>query len=78
MEITGQSASESLALPYYHFLSTNIDSYWTLHFDTSPRTVHSLNGLMRRDPRVIRWTILKLGEKPEDIATIHEKTARRN
>jgi len=23
---------------------------------------------MRRDPRVIRWTILKLGEKVEDVA----------
>jgi len=41
--------------------------YWTMHFDTSPRTLHSLNSIMRGDPRVIRWTMLKLGEKLEDV-----------
>ena len=49
-------------------------SYWTLHFDTGPRTVHSLNGLMRRDPRVIRWTTVKLADRPEELAKVHEKT----
>ncbi|KAJ7217957.1 ribosomal protein S6, partial [Mycena pura] len=45
-----------------------IGDYWTMHFDTAPRTLLTLNSLMRRDPRVIRWTILKLGSRPEDIA----------
>ncbi|KAG5353766.1 putative 28S ribosomal protein S6, mitochondrial [Termitomyces sp. J132] len=42
--------------------------YWTLHFDTAPRTLRTLNAIMRRDPRVIRWTVLKLADKVEDIA----------
>jgi len=45
-----------------------IGEYWTMHFDTSPRTLRSLNSIMRRDPRVIRWTVLNLGSKLEDIA----------
>jgi small subunit ribosomal protein S6 len=44
------------------------NSYWTLHFDTAPRTLRTLNSIMRRDPRVIRWTVLRLGTKVEDIA----------
>ena len=43
-------------------------SYWTMHFDASPRTLRSLNGIMRRDPRVIRWNVLKLGDEVEDLA----------
>ncbi|KAF5370879.1 hypothetical protein D9758_002011 [Tetrapyrgos nigripes] len=46
----------------------NIGDYWTLHFDTSPRTLQSLNKIMRQDPLVIRWTVLKLGSKVEDVA----------
>ncbi|KAJ7072242.1 ribosomal protein S6 [Mycena amicta] len=45
-----------------------IGDYWTMHFDTAPRTLLTLNSLMRQDPRVIRWTVLKLGSRPEDIA----------
>ncbi|KAJ7497389.1 ribosomal protein S6 [Mycena latifolia] len=45
-----------------------IGDYWTMHFDTAPRTLLTLNSLMRRDPRVVRWTVLKLGSRPEDIA----------
>jgi len=51
--------------------------YWTMHFDTSPRTLHSLNSIMRGDPRVIRWTMLKLGEKLEDVVKSPEKTCDR-
>lgn len=47
---------------------TSRHSYWTLHFDTSPTTLRTLNGIMRRDPRVLRWTVLKLGDRVEDIA----------
>ena len=31
---------------------------------------------MRRDPRVIRWTILKLGDKVEDIGKEGQKMLR--
>ncbi|KAH7925952.1 hypothetical protein BV22DRAFT_988861, partial [Leucogyrophana mollusca] len=51
--------------------------YWTMHFDTSPRTLRTLGGIMRRDPRVIRWTMLKLGEKVEDVVLPREKTVHR-
>ncbi|KAF9529406.1 ribosomal protein S6 [Crepidotus variabilis] len=51
----------------------NVADYWTLHFDASPRTLRSLNGIMRRDPRVIRWTVLKLADKVEDLADRGEK-----
>lgn len=27
-----------------------------------------MNGIMRRDPRVLRWTVLKLADKIEDIS----------
>lgn len=50
------------------------NSYWTMHFDTSPRTLRSLNSIMRSDPRVIRWTMLKLGEKVEEVVQSPEKT----
>lgn len=53
-------------------------SYWTMHFDTSPRTLRSLNSIMRSDPRVIRWTMLKLGEKIEDVVESPEKTTDRS
>ena len=48
-----------------------------MHFDTSPRTLHSLNSIMRIDPRVIRWTMLKLGEKIEDVVKDREVTVDR-
>ncbi|KAF8513028.1 ribosomal protein S6 [Hysterangium stoloniferum] len=51
-----------------------VGDYWTMHFDTNPRTLHELNRKLRQDPRVIRWTMTKLGEKIEDIAQPNEKT----
>ncbi|KAF5316872.1 hypothetical protein D9611_003974 [Ephemerocybe angulata] len=53
----------------------NVGDYWSLYFDTSPRTLRSLNGIMRRDPRVLRWTVLKLADKVEDIAKEGERLA---
>ncbi|KAH9485460.1 37S ribosomal protein MRP17, mitochondrial [Psilocybe cubensis] len=47
--------------------------YWTLHFDSSPRTLRSLNGIMRSDPRVLRWTVLKLADRVEDLSIKGEK-----
>ncbi|KAF8897026.1 ribosomal protein S6 [Gymnopilus junonius] len=51
----------------------SLGDYWTLHFDCSPRTLRSLNGIMRRDPRVLRWTVLKLADKVEDLSRKGEK-----
>jgi small subunit ribosomal protein S6 len=48
-----------------------------MQFDASPRTLRSLNSIMRGDPRVIRWTTLKLGEKLEDIVKEREVTVDR-
>jgi small subunit ribosomal protein S6 len=45
-----------------------------MNFDTAPRTLLSLNSIMRRDPRVVRWTILKLGSRPEDMAREGRRT----
>ena len=47
-----------------------------MHFDTSPRTLQSLNKLMRQDPRVIRWTILNLGSKVQDVAAEGQKITK--
>jgi len=41
--------------------------YWSMHFDTSPRILATLNERLRTDPRVVRWTMLKLGERLEDV-----------
>lgn len=49
-----------------------------MHFDTSPRTLRTLAGMMRRDHRVIRWTMLKLGEKAENVVTSPEQTVERH
>jgi len=46
-----------------HKKSQNVGDYWTMYFDTSPRTLNSLALKLRQDPRVIRWTMLKQGEK---------------
>ncbi|KAG6886156.1 hypothetical protein C0993_000674 [Termitomyces sp. T159_Od127] len=55
----------------------SVGDYWTLHFDTAPRTLRSLNAIMRRDPRVIRWTVLKLAEKVEDVAEEGQKARQK-
>jgi small subunit ribosomal protein S6 len=49
-------------------------SYWTMHFDVSPETQKSLGKLLRKDPRVIRATVLKMGERIEDVAWKYPKT----
>ncbi|KAG6916669.1 hypothetical protein DXG01_005893 [Tephrocybe rancida] len=51
-----------------HKTAHTIGDYWTLNFDTAPRTLRSLNAIMRRDPRVIRWTVLKLADKVDAVA----------
>ncbi|KAI5890665.1 uncharacterized protein SCHCODRAFT_02632529 [Schizophyllum commune H4-8] len=59
-----------------HRQAYNYGDYWTLHFDTAPRTLRSLNGIMRQDPRVIRWSVLKLAERPEELATEGKKVMK--
>src|SRR5258708_29448511 len=50
-------------------------SYWTLHFDASPSLMGEMGKRLREDPRVIRQTVIKMGEKLDDIAEIqHGKT----
>ena len=48
-------------------------SYWTMHFDVSPEKQKGLNKLLRKDPRVIRATVLKIGERIEDVAWKYPK-----
>ena len=64
----------SLVPCYFTPRSDGFYSYWTMHFDTSPQILHALNRRLRQDPRVIRWTMTKLGEKVEDITDIKEQT----
>lgn len=45
-----------------------------MHFDASPKTLKGLHTLLRKDPRVIRWTMLKEGEKVEDVVELREQT----
>ena len=48
-----------------------------MEFDASPSTLKALNDIMRHDPRVVRWTNLKVGEKLQDIAERKETTITR-
>ena len=45
-----------------------------MHFDVSPEKQKGLSKLLRKDPRVIRATVLKMGERIEDIAWKYPKT----
>lgn len=38
-----------------------------MHFDTSPPVLKSLNDRLRADPRVVKWTAMKLGERLDQI-----------
>lgn len=52
----------------------NYGDYWFMHFDASPKTLKGLHTLLRKDPRVIRWTMIKEGEKIEDVVELKEQT----
>jgi hypothetical protein len=45
-----------------------------MEFDASPRTMLALRTMFRRDPRVIRWTTLKIAEKVQDLSKPLTKT----
>jgi len=51
-----------------------VGDYWTIHFDASPKLMQVVNGQMKQDPRVIRWTVSKLGERLRDIGAFKEAT----
>lgn len=41
-----------------------------MHFDTNPLTLQEMNRVLGLDPRVIRHTFIKLGDKLEDIVEV--------
>lgn len=41
--------------------------HFLMQFDTNPRVLNTLSSRLRSDPRVIKWTTLKLGERLEQI-----------
>ncbi|KAK4048770.1 hypothetical protein OIV83_004536 [Microbotryomycetes sp. JL201] len=43
--------------------------YWTMRFDANPPTVAALNDRLRLDPRVMRWTVLKLGSTLDQVTS---------
>lgn len=43
-------------------------SHFLMQFDTNPRVLNTLSTRLRTDPRVIKWTTLKLGERLDQIA----------
>jgi len=51
-----------------------IGDYWTIHIDASPGLLKQVNYQLQQDPRVIRWTTTKLGERLKDIAGLKEAT----
>ena len=62
-------------LPFLRLIFERVPvSYWTMHFDVSPERQKSLGKLLRKDPRVIRATVLKMGERIEDVAWKYPKT----
>lgn len=42
-------------------------SHFLIQFDTNPRVLNTLSARYRADPRVIKWTTLKLGEQLHEI-----------
>lgn len=53
-------------------------SHWTMDFDISPHTLSILQSELAKDPRVIRWTTLKLGDRIQQITKAPEKTILRD
>jgi small subunit ribosomal protein S6 len=51
-------------------------SYWAMQFDASPPVLKSLHEVLNYDHRVLRVTMLKLGERIEDITKPKMKTFR--
>lgn len=41
--------------------------HFLMQFDTNPRVLNTLSSRLQSDPRVVKWTTLKLGERLEQI-----------
>ncbi|EST09863.1 Ribosomal protein S6 [Kalmanozyma brasiliensis GHG001] len=61
----GQRRLPQRARRHQQYHSTG--DYWLMHFDTNAPVLKSLNDRLRADPRVIKWTALKLGDKLDQI-----------
>ncbi|KAI0812380.1 ribosomal protein S6 [Irpex lacteus] len=53
-----------------------IGDYWAMNFDASPLVLNSLREILHYDPRVLRMTTLKLGDRVEDVVKPKAKTLR--
>lgn len=60
-KLTIDHSHPELTRPGFPFVSTF--SYWCMQFDCSPITLAALNAQYRIDPRVVRWTNIRLGNK---------------
>jgi hypothetical protein len=49
-------------------------SYWQMDFDASPRSMLELRTMLRRDPRVVRFTFLKLAHRLDQLADAGPQT----
>ncbi|KAI0093339.1 ribosomal protein S6 [Irpex rosettiformis] len=63
-------------LPQRMKKSHEIGDYWTMNFDASPPVLNSLRQILHYDPRVLRMTTLKLGDRVEDVVKPKTKTLR--
>ncbi|KAI0344603.1 hypothetical protein BDW22DRAFT_1354694 [Trametopsis cervina] len=66
----------TLTLPTRMKKTHDIGDYWTMNFDASPRILTSLREILHYDPRVLRMTTLKLGDRIEDVVKPRAKTIR--
>ncbi|KZV69555.1 hypothetical protein PENSPDRAFT_580766 [Peniophora sp. CONT] len=48
--------------------------YWTMHFDASPDNQRGLHRLLRKDPSVVRASMLKMGENLRGVSSGPEHT----
>lgn len=65
-----QTESESLSsfLRLHQILTYNNSySHFLMQFDTNSRVLKTLSSRLQADPRVIKWTTLKLGERLDQI-----------
>jgi Ribosomal protein S6 len=74
MNMESMFGPSPLLLLWTHSSLNHSLSYWTMHFDSSPEKQKGLSKLLRKDPRVIRATVLKMGDRIEDVAWKYPKT----
>ena len=47
--------------------------YFIMRFDSDPQTQHAVRRTMSLDPRMLRFSVVKMGEKLEDICDVSGK-----